>query len=269
MDDFTMTKRISLEELRKIQLNILDKIHEFCKENNIRYSLGGGTLLGAIRHKGYIPWDDDIDIMLPRPDYEKFIQGFVNQYSNLCIQTLNNDDTSFFPFAKVYDNRTILIEDYACNGIYVDIFPVDGLPPESELKQYIEKQNQITKNIFKTTKFFKFKKGNKVYLYIKYLIKKLIYPSREKSITILNELHFSHSFDHSLYAGAIVGRYAQKEHMEKSVFLDYIEVPFENRTFMAIKQYDAYLTKHYGDYMKLPPKEKQVSWHNFDAWWKD
>ena len=102
-----MKKTIIMEELRAIQLDILDKIHAFCTERGIRYSLGGGTLLGAVRHKGYIPWDDDIDIMLPRPDYDRFLKEFEGKYAELNLQYYGNDITCCIPFAKVYDNRTV------------------------------------------------------------------------------------------------------------------------------------------------------------------
>lgn len=160
-----MKKEIMLEELREIQLQMMDKIHEFCESHNIRYSLGGGTLLGAVRHKGYIPWDDDIDIMLPRPDYDRFIREFEGAYKDLNIQHLGNDDTCCIPFAKVYDNRTVLIEKHQRSGVYIDVFPVDGLPEEQYILDYIGQWNKYIHKIQYTTKFYKLNNSKIKHIY--------------------------------------------------------------------------------------------------------
>ena len=264
-----MKKEITLDELRELQLNILDKIHEFCINSHIRYSLGGGTLLGAVRHKGYIPWDDDIDIMLPRPDYERFLKEFEGKFDWLKLQHYKNDDTYYFPFAKVYDTRTVLIEEGAINGIYVDVFPIDGLPDEKGLSEYYNQFRRYVLMLCKTNKYYKFQIGhNRYFLYIKYLLKRILYPNRKDIIKRLEALYRRYSFDESYYAGAIVGRYAEKEHMEKSVFTKYVKVAFENHHYNCIADFDEYLRKHYGDYMQLPPVEKRVSNHEFIAYWK-
>lgn len=265
-----MRKEITLKELREIQLDMMDKIHEFCVSNNIRYSLGGGTLLGAVRHKGYIPWDDDIDIMLPRPDYERFLKEFEGKYECLELQHYKNDDTYYFPFAKVYDSRTVLIENSAISGIYVDVFPIDGLPAEAGLPAYYSRYRKYIIDLGKTNKYYKFQiNHNRCMLYIKYLLKRIVYPSKRKTIGRLEKLYNQFTFDSSEYAGAIVGRYAEKEHMKKSIFCKYVKLPFEKHLYNCIADYDAYLTKHYGDYMKLPPKEQQVSNHEYIAYWKE
>lgn len=261
-----MKETITMEELRAIQLDILDKIHAFCTERGIRYSLGGGTLLGAVRHKGYIPWDDDIDIMLPRPDYDRFLKEFEGLYSQYTLQTYMNDDSYSFPFAKVYDNRTVLIEDGACNGIYVDVFPIDAVPEMNNWSQYIEHMHKLLRRVVKTSKYYTFQKRK--LLRLKYIIKKIIYGSRDNNIRKLEAFYHKYIFGQTDYAGAICGIYAEKELMPMETFVSYITVEFEGRKYMAIRDYDAYLTRHYGDYMQLPPKEKQVSHHVFTAYWK-
>lgn len=264
-----MRKEITLKELREIQLDMLDKIHEFCVNNNIRYSLGGGTLLGAVRHKGYIPWDDDIDIMLPRPDYERFLKEFDGKYEGLKLQHYKNDDIYYFPYAKVFDERTVLIEESTINGIYVDVFPIDGLPNEQDFVTYYAQYQKYIKSLCKTNRYYKFQTShNKILLYMKYLIKRLIYPRKSKTITLFEDFYNKAPFDSSLYAGAICGIYGEKEVMDSIVFKRYIKVQFEGHFYMAISDYDAYLTKHYGNYMQLPPIEQQVSNHNFKAYWR-
>lgn len=203
-----MKKEITMEELRAIQLDILDKIHAFCTEHGIRYSLGGGTLLGAVRHKGYIPWDDDIDIMLPRPDYERFLKEFDGKYAELNLQHYGNDNTCCIPFAKVYDNRTVLIEKLQKSGIYIDVFPIDGLPEESKIKDYLYIYNNQLHKIYFMTPFYIITGSLKDR--IKYYVKKLIYPTRDKYITGFYNFLKSYSFENSVNAGAICGIYAEK-----------------------------------------------------------
>lgn len=255
-----------MEELRAIQLDILDKIHAFCIERGIRYSLGGGTLLGAVRHKGYIPWDDDIDIMLPRPDYDRFLKEFDRLYSEYTLQTYMNDDSYCFPFAKVYDNRTVLIEDGAQNGIYVDVFPIDAVPEKNLWSQYFMRLRMLEKRVIKTTRFYTFQSGK--FLKLKYLIKRMIYGSREEKIKEIEAFYHQYTFGKTIYAGAITGRYAEIEIMKTPIFQSYTLLPFEGRKYCAISHYSEYLKQHYGDYMQLPPKDKQISLHEFKAWWK-
>ena len=123
-------KTVTSEEQKAIMLDLLQKTADFCEKNNIRYFLCGGTLIGAIRHKGFIPWDDDIDISMPRPDYDRFISLFnkpENYYQVICME---NNKKYGFPFAKVHDTRTFVDElQYAKDqfGVYIDIFPIDGV----------------------------------------------------------------------------------------------------------------------------------------------
>lgn len=137
---------LNKKEIQNIELNILLEFSKFCNENKLRYYLVGGTLLGAIRHKGFIPWDDDIDVCMPRPDYELFISNFHSDNSclKLCCNKFGNLKA---PFAKLKDTRTIVVNDILVNdndidtNLWIDIFPVDGLPDsECNRKKHIKKQ---------------------------------------------------------------------------------------------------------------------------------
>ena len=131
-------KTINTEELKKIQVEILDYVDKFCEERNIKYSLYAGTLIGAVRHKGFIPWDDDIDIMMLRSDYERFLKELHEEKdSRYKILDFRYDHSYHYAFAKVIDSKTQLreevIDPYDGLGIYIDIFPIDVLP-DNKLK---------------------------------------------------------------------------------------------------------------------------------------
>lgn len=262
-----MVKVINIDEMRKIQLNMLNSIHQFCINNSIRYSLSGGSLIGAVRHHGYIPWDDDIDLMMPRPDYEHFVSSYEDGYYK--VQTYKNDDTYWYPFCKVYDERTVLVESHIKSGVYIDIFPIDGMPDEGTTKKLIDKRiSLVFKNIYYTSKVYKFQQGNPLLLRLKYYVKRMMVPNREKSVQELEDMCTAYSFEKSEYAGVFVGGYGIKERMEKKVFLKYVDMLFEGMSCKCIAEYDTYLSHLYGDYMALPPKEKRVTHHTYKAYWK-
>ena len=259
-------KEITLNEMRQLQIGLLDEIHAFCTKNSIRYSLTGGSLIGPVRNKGYIPWDDDIDIMLPRPDYEKFLKEFVPSKEYVKLQSLHTDDTYCYPFAKVYDTRTVLIEYGAKNGIYVDVFPIDGWPDKKDVDAFYNDFLRINKLVTKTTAFYKFRKHPLLYK-IKYYLKKIFYPSRRKVLSMLDDLFARYPFEKAEYVGGVVGSYGKKESVPRTVFQKYTSLPFEGKEYSCISDYDTYLSTVYGDYMQLPPKEKRVSHHVFEAYW--
>lgn len=262
-----MNKRpVTLEEMHELQLGMMDSIHDYCTRHGLRYSLGGGTLLGAIRHKGFIPWDDDIDIMMPRPDYDKFIAGFAGNYEHYKLQHMGNTKGYHLLFAKIFDDRTVLTEPGLNNGVYIDIFAIDGLPSWEQLPEYYQLYKKY-KYVVRMTRYPWSSLNYKEQAYIILHFYRFIVP-RCIRLRQLNTLLRSHDFDTAQVAGCITGTYGEKEFMDADVFRDYIDVQFENRTYRAIAAYDAYLTKHYSDYMQLPPEEKRHTHHEFECWWK-
>ncbi len=265
-----MKRTVNKDEIKTIQLDILQSIHEFCQERNVRYSLAFGTLLGAIRHKGYIPWDDDLDIMMPRPDYERFVKEYQGNHPHYVIQTYKNDESYFLSLAKVYDNRTEQIIFPTKTGVFVDIFPIDGLPDtENEAKQYIDKYCKlIFHDILYTCKNNAYRSGSKLFNSIKYIVKRILYPSRQRGIEKLDALINSWPYEASSYAGYAIVETGMKGYMKKAVFEDYVLVPFEGKEYYAIADYDTFLRKRYGDYMQLPPVEERVPGHAAPVYWK-
>lgn len=270
-------EKLTTEEIKKYAFEVLCDIDYVCRANNISYSLTGGTLIGAVRHKGFIPWDDDIDIMLIRSEYDRLIDILRKDCSNLCFRLLSKETSGneyIYPFAKACHKDTVLIENGMNNniklGVYVDIFPVDGAGvKESSAKTY-SSVFQIFHGMMLMSGWNKYKKSKlrKSYYeplrYICYLLSKTI--GKKHINRLLNYFIKKYRYNQSDYAGRLVGDYGRKEIMPKTVFDEYTEVVFEEKAFMAIKAYDEFLTQLYGDYMSLPPVEKQVSYHDFSAY---
>jgi len=259
-------KEIHLEELKSIQLDLLQKAADFCEKNGLRYFLCGGTLIGAIRHKGYIPWDDDIDIAMPRPDYDLFMKTF-NQPDNY-YQVTNLDICSDYEyaFAKVYDNRTVLKElHYKGNiGVYIDVFPADG----------VKNTNQIRK-IMLLHKFLNSKRANYYHrtlskTIINTLGKLLLLPfSAHQIARWMDKEARKFAFGSVPMAGLIANPLGIGEMVDKSVFDSDVYREFEGREYRVPIGYDSWLRSIYGDYMQLPPEDHRVTHHTFKAWWKD
>lgn len=246
----------------------MDDIHAFCEENNIKYFISYGTLLGAIRHKGYIPWDDDIDICMPRPDYNRFIQLYNKRNSNYQMVAMETNDKYMLPFGKVEDTRTMMTETMYKQddfGIYIDVFPLDGCD---------EKGSQIKKTLI-LTKMLNTKKAivdnqrsflnNLVILLGKML---LIFTSVKSILHRFDSICYEVSYDSAEYIATVVAAYGTFEAMRKELLEQTNLAEFEGRMYRIPKNYDIYLTQIYGNYMQLPPVEERVSHHTFKAWWK-
>lgn len=261
------------KEVRQLQLAIMDDVHDFCIKNNIRYSLGGGTLLGSIRHKGYIPWDDDIDLMMPRPDYERFLKEYKGKQPYFEIDYYTNDPQYISAFAKVIDNRTCSVGPNTIDdkNVFIDIFPIDGMPEKDELSPFIEQVQTTLGNLRRKGKYYLYEKSipKKISLFIKYLIKALTIPAKKKSYSKLEKLIAKYPFGASPHAGVVVSQYSYREWMELSVFEKFRPSEFEGRQYMILSAYDTYLRGLYNDYMQLPPEDQRVPMHLFEVYLKD
>ena len=264
-------EKVTPEEARKIQLFMLREIDTFCRANNIRYSLSGGSLLGAVRHKGFIPWDDDIDIFMPRPDYERFVVNFYGKVPYVNVFSYQTSDTCMAKFAKVYDERTFYMFRNCVYGVFIDVFPIDGIPAPAEAAAYAKKFNRMGDHITMKRKCYK-QSANPVRDIAKYIVKQIMMPlPKSYLVKKFNEYLNQYPFETSKYRGCIInmGPYGTREFFPAKVFDEFIDMPFENLSVSCLKEYDKYLSQLFGDYMTPPPVEKQVPGHDYPTYWKE
>ncbi|WP_302489657.1 phosphorylcholine transferase LicD [uncultured Mitsuokella sp.] len=263
-------KRLNHQEIKKIELNILLYFDAFCKRNKLRYYLAGGTLLGAVRHQGFIPWDDDVDVCMPRKDYNRLIKIFDNNSRFVLLSNqLNN---SYFPFAKLTDSTTIVKAQYneQETGLWIDILPVDGLPEDLDKVNKIYEKCDFYRKILSLVDT-KLGEGKTTYhKYAKYLLKPIanLYGGNRCS-AVIEKIALSNPYDQSKYVGIVTwGLYGSGERMLKSEFEASTSVLFEGHQFPAFSCWQSYLTGLYGNFMQLPPEEKRIT-HDMMVYMKD
>ena len=271
-------KKISLEEDKQIGLTTLLYFDEFCKKHNLNYFIGYGTLIGAVRHKGYIPWDDDIDTWMPREDYDKLISyNHLIDNSRYKLNSVQTNDLFTIPFAKLTRTDTVLLPPRFVSGyLYgasIDIFPLDVIgnyKNEDEAKlQYTTLRKQYMQII---NKFHQYTDGlhiRKSKLFLKKMLFKFSTIRYGNLSSIIEEFSKCLANNYPNATGDYVTTVAGETIYKKEWFRDYVLLEFENNTFPAPIDYDKILTRRYGDYMSLPPVEQQIVPHNFEAYFLD
>ena len=256
-----MKKEITLEARKQIQLEMLDEIDAFCRKNDIRYSIAFGTLLGAIRHKGFIPWDDDVDIMMPLPDLLRFKQLFKSD--NLTYVDVDTDSKYSYAFSRIAHNKSynkdgLISKSY---GICIDLYVMIGIPHVSKtffdnlhplfslrINMIRWKSRFIRILPIKTIPFYsKVQRAYRDYLF-------------QKSIPYCEAIKYY----------VIAGPLNLKEKMiyDKDLFAKTIDISFENKTYKSIAAWDYFLSLRYGDYMQLPPEDQRHPYHGGKYYWK-
>lgn len=265
-------REVPFEDIRRIQLGILNALADFCEAHGLRYYLSGGTLLGAVRHKGYIPWDDDIDINMPRPDCDRLFEltgGRLGEHYE--IAAFDGPISHPSPFLRAYDVRYLLRQEdmhgnprsYA--NVCIDIFPIEGLPAS---KRKSDIYYSVAKCLINLRLVAYNKRPAAYFGWRKYLRKAATVPARLVGWKNWARLVCRHArkydYDKSDYVGvATCHIHTFTERLPREAYGEAVYLPFEGRQYRAPQDWNMYLTQIYGDYMKLPPEEKRVRRHHY------
>ena len=262
-------RELNLDEIKNIQIDLLKNLDAFCQEKGIRYCLCNGTLLGAVKYGGYIPWDDDIDVCLLRDDYERLIAEYKDD-DRRKLASLERDRSFLFPFAKLCDEQTILLESNVKKstfGVNIDIFPIDSFGDTmEEVGEVFDRMQRLrarlnwaklrvytSGSLIKSMAKFFFSLRFRLFG-AKYYCKKIITLAKRKK---------------GRYYGDVVwGFYGVGEALEKTIFTELDSVNFEGGEYPAPQRKNEYLFSLYGDWRKDPPKEEQRTHHTFRAYLK-
>lgn len=274
-----MNGDFTIDLVQKLEFDILKYIKKICEEHSIRYYLAYGSLIGAVRHKGFIPWDDDIDIMMPRSDYQRLLEVVQkNEHPYYKLISVDTDNRFQVPLPKIIDTRTNLIQDYDLIepvplGVYVDIFLIDGAGDDYE--NALLRYNRALRN-YQTWK----KSRQKMFPPNVSRIKSILRRIKNLPFIILGSSYFmkeltkensKFTFDSSYYVATFETgtSIAEKNVFNYSDFAEGNYLEFNGEFFQVPKNYDKLLKLEYGNYMELPPVEQQVSHHAYSLTWND
>lgn len=273
-------KELTLKEIHEVSVEILLDVHQFCEANNIRYSLAYGTMIGAVRHKGFIPWDNDIDIYMPRPDYVRFCHSYKSDRYSIISEY---DEGCYLNFCRVYDDKETIADSphipaYGFNGgIRIDVFPMDGAPDDHDafeakmlhMGKYFNQVLYLRKAVggpshIKEAYGWKERCILAFYYYLtptRYCLRKINEWLRKQA----QEFPFGSTGRWTDYS--CIHRGDDNFHkIEEWDRIGYAE--FEGHTFRMLEDYDAILRRRYGDYMQLPPIEQRKLKGNEHFYWK-
>ena len=254
---------ISLEKRKEIQLSILKRVHDLCEKNNLYYFLGGGTLIGAVRHKGYIPWDDDIDLMMPREDYNRLLQIINDSKGRLYAFWAGSCPDYPYAYAKISDKCTRVVPRRNCKisrlGLDVEIFPYDGICNQEKIAKFQYKLVGAIQKLRDGLIMAK-KEGQELSQAKRIAVKACVWA--------ITKIACVFKVKNCEKVGCVVAVwFGEKEIVKKELFAKRILVDFEQYQFYIPQGYDTYLRNLYGDYMSPPPRKDRRPGHLAKAYW--
>lgn len=255
MESYTVGN-VDIKDIQAKMLGIMLEIDRICKKYHLRYLLDGGTMLGAVRHRGFIPWDNDADVMMPRDDYEEFMKAAKDELRPPYIfQCMENTDGYPYNFGKVFDTQTTYTESFTANaqishGIYVDVFPMDYVD-----ENYLKHAEMIAH--YTMLRYYK--------LGLAHGAKRII--ARFIPLSFINKRATSHMKYYGVRGKKVCklchhGK--NKPPIDLDLFNETVEVPYENTMLRVPAAYDSFLTGRYGDYMQLPPEKDRIPCHHVE-----
>ncbi len=264
-------RKVTGQELRDIQLQILDAIVSYCSVNGLTYFLSHGTLIGAIRHNGYIPWDDDIDIAMPRYDYEQLLQSF--SHEKIALYSFKHSNHCRYPYTKAYDLKTSVFEGgfqkHSEYGVNIDIFPYDYLPNDRGERQRLIKKAHFWQLVLKV----KLSRVSRIMTlkqnFIIFFGKMLLFPIKPCVFVKRINRVAATCINETQTLGCLVWGYGERETADAASLKATELMQFEDRQVAVPCGYDALLRSMYGSYWELPPVENQVTHHDFVAYWNE
>lgn len=273
-------KELTIQETQQISLEILHTIAKICEEQNLRYALIYGTLIGAVRHKDYIPWDDDVDIMMPRPDYDcliTWLKQHIGQYPHL--QVFNRETCPEYPYmiTRISDDRyEIRMENEKPfgMGVFIDIYPYDGMgKTQKEAIQFGMKGDRLSSLCYQATRehFAIETTTSLIRKIIKYPVYRIAkWMGKDTFQKRLEKLARVKAYDESNYVGCVIWlSWGEKDIFPRKWFDETILAPFGKYQFRIPKYYDEILRHEYGDYMQLPPEKDRIGHHFFKVYKKN
>lgn len=264
-------RELSLQETKEIELGVLKELDSFCKANHIRYFISHGTLLGAIRYKGFIPWDDDIDVLIPREDYNRLVATYRDN-DRYRLYSHDKDPGFLFTYAKLCDITTRKVEPghrtEVALGLDVDLFPLDAWA--DDLEEAKKESKYIQKNLFRLglTKLDKPDSINPMKRFVKGVMMRWykLRGSEHYLQNVIRESVKDNRHAHKYLGNKAWNVYREKDIIPAEAFSSAVDIEFEGEKFPTMVGYDTFLSSLYGDYLPEPPKEKQKTHHSFKAY---
>jgi lipopolysaccharide cholinephosphotransferase len=263
-------RKLSQEEYKKVLLSILTRIDTVCRENGLRYMLAYGTLLGAVRHKGFIPWDDDVDIVMFPEDYVKLREILNSEDFGLVFLDPVSCPSTIFPFGKICDNSTIInegeykhVEGY---GAFIDVFPLTYISDNPVVQKKISKKYRNIERIIQHSALINYGKTNSVCRNISKIL--AFYFSKLFNTQILCRKVYDFFFSmNNIVTNHVCVLWGAVYNVD--LFNEIIDMEFEGQCFAVPAKYDEVLKVNFGDYMKLPPEEERVNKHDIECYSKN